>query len=345
MKYTLCITRQCNLACNYCYIGKEKVNMSTAVAEAAVDFALTNTPPEEDINIGFFGGEPLLVFERIKEFTKIIESHPAFDRGRVILTVVTNGTIFSRDIATFLMEHHIGFHLSCDGPPLVQDTFRCFPGGNGSSAVLENNIRRALDVFPAIPVNAVYHPRTFQYLPRVIDYFSSLGLKQVYLNPDFSAPWTQQDANQLPEIYNKIGEQYINFYERDNPHFINLIDSKIAVILRGGFQPRERCRIGNILNGFTPGPACTRNESPHTINIECQTCGFKDYCMNWCGCSNFFSSGQYNKVGPFLCASERASIKTAFNVFQKLEQKLGPVFFEHLTGLSSINSIANVSKF
>lgn len=58
----------------------------------------------------------------------------------------------------------------------------------------------------------------------------------------------------------------------------------------------------------------------------------RDYRTNWCGCSNYFSSGHYNRVGAFLCASERTAVKIAFDVFQGLEKEVGGVFMEHLSG-------------
>ena len=61
--------------------------------------------------------------------------------------------------------------------------------------------------------------------------------------------------------------------------------------------------------------------------------------MNWCGCSNFFSSGYYNRVSPFLCASEKAAIRAALAAFQELEHDLGGLFFEHLAGAPQINSL------
>ncbi|RPI69358.1 MAG: hypothetical protein EHM38_07600 [Geobacteraceae bacterium] len=64
--------------------------------------------------------------------------------------------------------------------------------------------------------------------------------------------------------------------------------------------------------------------------------------MNWCGCSNYFSTGSYGRSGAFLCASEKASIQEAFRIIQELEKKLGPVFVEHLAGGAQINSFINV---
>jgi hypothetical protein len=61
--------------------------------------------------------------------------------------------------------------------------------------------------------------------------------------------------------------------------------------------------------------------------------------MNWCGCSNYFASGSYNRVSPFLCASERAAIEVAFRVFQKLESELGPTFVGHVGGCALVRGV------
>lgn len=370
MKYTFCITQQCNLACEYCYIGKRKARMSLAVAKQIVDFMYRHTPPKEKIDVGFFGGEPLLEFERIKAITQLIEAHPAFAPDRVELTIVTNGTIFSDAIAEFIKAHNVTFGISCDGPASVHDRFRRFLNGSGSSALVERHIKQALAVFPNLMVNAVYHPQTLQFLPQVVDYFAALGLRQIYLNPDFSAAWTQTEADLLPEIYDQIGKKYVDYYRRRDPLFISMIDSKIIVILRGGYRPLERCRMGRGEYAFTPNGnifPCERligsgENHEHCIgNIvdglqlgnmahrmmpagdqsqrACSACSLKEYCMTWCGCSNYLATGYYDRVSPFLCATERAAIQTAFTVFQTLETELGPTFFEHLAGLPFAGSV------
>lgn len=368
MKYILCITQHCNLTCKYCYIHKKKTRMSFSVAKKIVDFMFANTPINERIDIGFFGGEPLLEFRLIQAITKMIEDHPQFNDERVEFAVVTNGTIFSDQIADFVNEHKMVFGISCDGPPFVQDTFRCFPGGTASSNVVEKTLKRAKEAIQTVLVNSVFHPRTFRYLPQVVEYFSSLGLKQIHLNPDFSAPWSQKDINALPDIYDQIAQQYIAFYIQGNPLFINLIDNKIAAILRGGYESIERCRmgkgefafspegniypcerlvgdgtenrhcIGNIHNGLNIERMSCNRLPDQTINAECLSCSLNQYCMNWCGCSNYMSTGYYNRVGQFLCISEKAAIQAALNAFQILEKKLGPTFVDHLSGHPSSNS-------
>jgi uncharacterized protein len=368
LKYTLLVTQSCNLACRYCYIGQRKARMSLPVAKEIVAFAYRNTPPDEKIEIGFFGGEPLLEFELIREITEVIEGHPSFDASRVQLTVVTNGTIFSQEIADFIGLHRMGFGVSCDGPPDVHDMFRRFHDGRGTAERVEETIRQALEAFPVLMVNAVYGPRTLVHLPRTVEYLSSLGVRQIYLNPDFSARWTPAETAMLPQIYGAIGELYVEYYLRRDPHFISPIDSKICVILRNGYDLLERCQMGRREFAFTPEGniyPCERlvgdgtnghcignvykgieiqrlrcHEAPgECLNPECMTCSLRDYCMNWCGCSNHFSSGYYNRVGSFLCASEKAMIGVAFEAFQVLESELGSVFFDHLGGMPLVNSM------
>jgi len=101
------------------------------------------------------------------------------------------------------------------------------------------------ETLPVVLVNAVYHPLNLTFLPETIGYFSSLGLRQIYLNPDFSAPWTAQVAGTLPNVYQEIGDLYAEYYLQGDPHFISLIDSKIAVILRGGYKLRRSARWGS----------------------------------------------------------------------------------------------------
>jgi uncharacterized protein len=348
LKYTLLVTQRCNLACDYCYVAKHPSRMPLEVARRVIGFAFRRTPPDEKIEIGFFGGEPLLELDRVREITALIEAHPSFARERVPLTVISNGTVYTDAVADFLARHEVAFGISCDGPPAVHDRHRRSKNGNGSGRRVERTLRRALEAFPRLMVNAVYGPDTLPLLPEAVEYFSSLGLRRIYLSPDFSAPWTAADAARLAEVYGAVAALFRRYYLRGDPHFVSLIDGKIAAILRGGYQPLERCRMGHGELAFTPDGGvypCERlvgdGGEEHRIGSvfeglrverllchraaeddllpECAGCGLRDVCMHWCGCSNYFSTGRYDRVGPFLCASEQAAIRAAFTTFEALE--------------------------
>jgi uncharacterized protein len=368
-RYTLCTTLRCNLACAYCYIQRNPARMSLETARQAVDFIFRLAPPKDNIEIGFFGGEPFLEFPLLRDITRMVERHASYDAGRVSLTVTTNGTVFSDAIATFLNEHAFKVCVSCDGPPTVHNMMRRTKGGKDSSSLVERTLLKATQTLPILLVNSVYHPRTFRALPQTLDYLSSLGLRRIFLNADYTAAWTESEAERLPEVYGAIADRYIAWYLADNPHFVSLIDSKIGVLLRGGYQPQERCQMGALELAITPdgglypcerlvgsgqqddfrigsleeglnlerlGSYCAPGSH---VNPECSDCSLRAYCMNWCGCSNVFMTGNTNRVGPFLCASEFAAISVAFHVFEILERRLGPVFLHHMGGMPHFNSV------
>jgi uncharacterized protein len=367
MKYTLAITQKCNLACDYCYIKKNNSAMELSAARRIVDFIFGNVPLDEKIDIGFFGGEPLLEFELVKNITGMIQTHERYDPDQVTISVTTNGTILSEHIMEFIAEKNLVLCISCDGPPAVQDRFRRFPDGRKSSPMVENNIKQALSRFPMVPVNSVYGPDTLESLPDIVDYLASLGVRSIYLNPDISAHWTEKETDALPRIYNVIGEKYLDYYMRGTPKYISIIDGKITVILRGGYKPLERCRmgkgefafapsgnvypcerfigsddgrthcLGNINDGLTGTKQC-QPISATALNRECQTCGLRDYCMNWCGCTNYFGTGEYAMVSPFICASEKAAIKVAFEIIQRGGEK-GLNLAGHLAGMPMMNVV------
>jgi len=365
LKCTLFVTDKCNLDCSYCYVCKKNSSMSIETAKKIVDYILLNSPKDEEIQFGFFGGEPLLEFDLIKEITKLIKTHKNFRQYQSRISLATNGTVFSKEIADFLIENDIAVAISCDGPSEIQDLNRKFIDGAKSSKIVESNIKKAVRSFPSFQVTAVYSPDTIEYLPLVVEYLSGLGVKRISLSHNVLAKWTKKEADMLAEIYGLIGRQFIDSYLVKNPLYINLIDSKIAAILRGGYTVFEKCRMGTGELAFsTEGKIypCERlagsiNPDEHWIgyvkdsvniqmksqeistsarNSECLDCGIKKYCVNWCGCSNFFATGCYERVGPFVCASEKAAIKVAYEIIREIKDT--SVFCHHLNGTPLMNA-------
>lgn len=368
MKFTLAVTQKCNLDCSYCYISKNDTVMSLETADAIISFVFDRNPEHEDIEIGFFGGEPLLEFELIKQIIKRLQSHKSYDPERIKLSLVTNGTVFSDSMAADLIAYHISPGISIDGPPDIQDAMRVFPDGNGSSSTVEHNLNLALNHFPLLPVNAVYSPENVNRLPEAVDYLVSRGVRNIYLNPNITAPWQQSETENLRAVYQRIGSRYLDLYKSGNPCRISLIDNKIVVILRGGYSPLERCRMGKGEFAFAPsgnvypcerligndeaGEHCLGNindsstlsnkcmhDPEQALNEACRSCSLIDYCMHWCGCTNYFSSGNYNTVSPFICASEKAALEVAFDILKTLGEE-GITFSDHLDGSPLMNIIS-----
>ena len=360
VEFTIFLTQRCNLACKYCYIEKKPETLSQDMAKKIVDFIFAKSPQDATIDIGFFGGEPLLEFNLMQVLTKMIVNHSGYDANRVVMRVVSNGTIFTKEIADFLQENNIGLGLSFDGLPVLQDKNRPFIDGTGSSAVVEKNLCMALEWFPLMPVNAVFNNETFQHLTEIVDYLSNLGVKNIHLNPDVSSSWSSADCKALEAIYSKLGKRYLQYYLDNDPHYISLIDSKITVLLRGGYRDDEKCSMGKGELAFAPSgniypcerlvgadtgkyhcighvedmdfrPFDCRKTSTIRQKSTCDDCSLEQYCMHWCGCTNFFATGDYNQMNYFLCYSEKAAIKAALEVIATTTDE-GINFPNHLQG-------------
>jgi uncharacterized protein len=310
----------------------------------------------------------------VKEAVSLIERRAESEPNDVRLSLVTNGTLLNDDLIKYLRDRHVILQVSCDGIPRIHDKYRCFPGGSGSSAIVESNLIAAVKSLPAILVNMVYRPDTYSCLPESIAYLASLGINQLILNPDYSATWSDEDIIGLQGIYAQIADLYMDYYRKGSPLFISLIDEKIAVILRGGYGPLERCHMGYKEFAFSPQGfiyPCERlvgdgEDNQHCIghleqpekltrqycdstgnsckHKECQTCGVADFCMNWCACSNFFSSGDYGRPSSFLCSSERLAIETTQKVLSELETNDQLLFIHHYAGFPMINSSNKLNR-
>ena len=369
MEFTLLVTQECNLACSYCYISKKPVRMSVDTAEKVVGFFFANASIEEENRIGFFGGEPLLEFELMKKIVSMIQNHPRYHEIKVRFKVTSNGTIFTDEIADFFLEHQISYCISCDGDKQTHDSFRRFKDGSGSSETVSATIKKAAELLPALQVNTVLSLDTLRFLPNTIRYLMSCGLKLMYVNTDYTAEWSQKDVVVLESALDEIAEIYIDSYRQNAPVFISVIDEKISVILRGGYSPGEKCHMGMKEMAFTPegnifpcerivydgasdSSLCIGNVdtgidlnrlSCHMMdgnetNSECLNCSIRNYCIHWCGCSNFHATGYYNRVGAFLCAGQKAALSVAFRVLETLEKEMPAVFTFHKVGMPTANA-------
>jgi len=368
IKFTILITQRCNLACSYCYISKKPVSMTLDTAEKVVDFVFNKARKDDKNHIGFFGGEPLLEFDLMRQIMEAFERHPSYGQFEMDFSVVSNGTIFNDEIADYLLAHKIVYCLSCDGDGLAQDAYRRFPDGSGVSQIVGETIRRSMARMTHVLVNAVYSLETLPLLPDTVNYFINQGLRQIYINGDYTARWQPTHLPLLDAALAKLAEIYITAYRKGHPVYISMIDDKIAVMLRGGYKPEERCQMGIKEFAFTPGgdifpcerlifdgdPSSTRCIGHVDTGVDlsrlkchmkadgdgenpCLTCGIKQYCINWCGCSNFHATGYYNAVGAYLCAEEKSAIRNALHVMETLNAEMPNVFAAHAEGFTTYN--------
>lgn len=145
------ITQRCNFRCKYCvYSGNyhnrnhEDKNMKWDIAKRSLDFLLSNSKDSEKIQIGFYGGEPLLEFDLIKDCVDYAKK--IFVGKKINFNLTTNGSILNNEIVEFLHNNNIQITISIDGPKIIHDKNRKFANNNLSThdVILKNiaNIRK-----------------------------------------------------------------------------------------------------------------------------------------------------------------------------------------------------------
>lgn len=140
------VTQQCNLRCEYCiysggYLNRSHSNkkMSISTALKGIDFIINHSKNNEEIYIGFYGGEPLLVYDFIKQCIEYSEKKA--ECKKVNFSITTNGSILTDEIIEFLYKHNVSLSISLDGPKEIHNMYRKFASDNrGSFDKVINNI-------------------------------------------------------------------------------------------------------------------------------------------------------------------------------------------------------------
>ena len=361
MKVTLGLTHQCNLACSYCYAGRStKPDMSLSTAQKCIDFALETLPAGKHLGLCLFGGEPLLRFDLVREITTYTYQKANEAEKTVQISITTNGTLVTPSVIDFAADQNIHLCFSVDGPPDLHDRKRAYHNGRGSFDNVMRRLELALKRLDTVQVNAVFGPDTIMDLPRCLKFFVDFGIPVIHLNPDITATWPNDLRPKLQDVYNQLAEYYIGCYTQGHEIAINLLDSKMVLFIKGGYDVTDMCAMGDGEWGFAPSGniyPCERfigedeNSqyclgSIHTgLDLErrcalrlqrgnhnpvCCACNFNKYCMNWCGCTNYFMSGRSDMPAPVLCAMEQATIQAARHVFDSLVNAGNDLFADHM---------------
>jgi len=152
---TLQLTQQCNFRCKYCIYSEDKnlkqrshssKRMTWELAKKAIDFFWEHSVDSPKVNIGFYGGEPLLEFELLQ---KVIEYTELRFKGKsVTFTTTINGSLLNDKIVEYFINHDVKTMISLDGPKEIHDMNRVFINGSGTYDTVMSNIRSINAKYP-----------------------------------------------------------------------------------------------------------------------------------------------------------------------------------------------------
>jgi len=325
---TLMVTHACNLRCTYCYTGSKLHRvMNEAVGRKAIDRALASLSPGGTLELGFFGGEPLLEPDLISALIGYAQhSASALDRNLQI-HVTTNGTQSSHSAWKVMTLPSMNLALSCDGLPQAHDRHRRSLDDRGTSSVVVATVKKLLDAGKPFRVVMVVRPDNVESMPAGIQFLSGLGVRGIDPSLDLWTQWSREDGARLEKALRLSAEIWhaslpnlsVGWFDERAARLAGVPisttarcaygDGEVAVAPSGRLYPCERLigedrddnptRLpGHVLEGndfLGIPPAEPRSADP------CSDCGIRSFCSTTCRCSNFVRTGNVAKPDGLLC--------------------------------------------
>lgn len=319
---TLMLTHACNLRCTYCYTGsKVKRAMSERVAKAAVDRAINSVAPGGLLELGFFGGEPLIEARLITSIMAYAREQSRNRDLRLAGHLTTNGTIRDADAWRLLSDPELGISVSFDGLPAIHDRHRVDIDGKGSSGQVETLLKRLLSSGREITVVMVVRPDTAAMLPHGVQYLRTLGVRDIEPSIDLWTAWPDEDQERLHDALTECADLWraalpnlsISWFDEKLARFAQIPidecarcgfgDGQIAVAPSGSLYPCERL-IGEDADGNPwrlPGHVLDKHRFD---NLRPAAATLPSSCPaapgTACRCSNFVRTGNSERADTLL---------------------------------------------
>ncbi|MFZ2961050.1 MAG: radical SAM protein [Candidatus Ozemobacteraceae bacterium] len=239
------ITDACNLACDYCYNPKGKgTTMSLETARKAVERTLPLINPGERLDLQFFGGEPLLVFDRLREIHS--ETLDCCAERNVALTscLATNGTLLTPERYSRLTHAGIELMLSIDGLEQAQDMHRRFPDGRGSFATVRKLWENGIIQPENTALNLVLTPQNAGELPTGVAGLVDAGFRRFSFSPHYGTEWPSEARIRMKAALQKLMETYETWMQRDMPVYFSFIEEKVRRLLLSAPDWTNPCSFG-----------------------------------------------------------------------------------------------------
>ena len=206
------VSHECNMTCSYCfaqnggYGGGESL-MSFETGKSAIDFLLENSGNRKNLDIDFFGGEPLLNWDVVKRIVNYAREKERDGEKKFRFTLTTNGLLIDENVIEFTKREMHNVVLSLDGRREVHDAMRKLHGGAGSYKIVLPKIKRLVEARggKGYYIRGTYTRSNLDFVDDIL-HLADLGFTELSMEPVIAKPYTQYALrkNDLPKLF----EQY-----------------------------------------------------------------------------------------------------------------------------------------
>lgn len=343
------IAHDCNLACKYCFAEEGEYHgrralMSYEVGKKALDFLIASSGNRRNLEVDFFGGEPLMNWQVVKDLVAYGRQQEKLHDKHFRFTVTTNGVLLNDEIQEFINQEMDNVVLSLDGRREVNDAMRPFRNGKGSYDLIVPKFQKLADSRnqERYYVRGTFTRNNLDFSNDVL-HFADLGFKQMSIEPvvgDESDPYAirEEDIPKICEEYDRLAKLMIE-REREGEgfnffHFMIDLEggpcvSKrlsgcgsgteyLAVTPWGDLYPchqfvgREEFLMGNVDEGITHPEIADEFRGCSVYSKEkCRSCFAKFYCSGGCMANAYNFHGTIHEAYDIGCEMQRKRVECA----------------------------------
>ena len=346
------VAHTCNLNCSYCFASQgnyhgDRAVMSYEVGKQALDFLVANSGNRRNLEVDFFGGEPLMNFQMVKDLVAYARSIEK-DKGKNFrFTMTTNGVLVDDDVIDWCNRECHNVVLSLDGRKEIHDRFRVDYAGNGSWDKIVPKFQKFVE---ARGGKDYYMRGTFTHanpdflkdIQTMLDLgFNELSMEPVVCASGDPSALTQEDMAVVMEQYEKLAELMLERDKQGKPftfyhYMVDLFGGPciykrisgcgsgteyMAVTPWGDLYPchqfvgEERFKLGNIWDGVTNKEIQNEFASCNVYaHAECRDCWARLYCSGGCAANAYHATGSVTGVYEDGCKLFRKRMECAIMV-------------------------------
>lgn len=353
------IAHDCNLACRYCFAEEGEYHgrralMSFEVGKKALDFLVANSGNRVNLEVDFFGGEPLMNWQVVKDLVEYGRSLEEPNHKKFRFTLTTNGVLLNDDILEFVNKEMSNVVLSIDGRKEVNDKMRPFRKGQGSYDLIVPKLQKVAESRDQMNyyVRGTFTRNNLDFSEDV-KHLADLGFEQISVEPvvaESTEPYALQEED-LPTLLDQYDKLAVDLLKRHKEgkgvnffHF--MIDLQggpcvakrlsgcgsgteyLAVTPWGDLYPchqfvgREEFLMGNVDDGIVRTDI--RDEFK-TCNVyakeKCRNCFAKFYCSGGCAANSYNFHGRINDTYDLGCELQKKRIECAIMIKAALAEE------------------------
>ena len=333
------VAHTCNLNCSYCFASQGKYNgeralLSLETGKRALDFLIENSGTRRNLEVDFFGGEPLMNFDVVKELVKYARVREKEAGKNFRFTLTTNGVLIDDDVIEFANKEMSNVVLSLDGRKEVHDRFRVDFQGKGSFDKIVPKFQKLVEArgnknYYMRGTFTHHNPDFLKDIETMLDLgFTELSMEPVVCASDDPSALTDEDFPVVAKQYEDLAKLMLERRKAGKPFtfYHYMIDLKggpciykrvsgcgsgteyMAVTPWGDLYPchqfvgEEKFKLGNVFEGVTNKAVQDEFMACNVYSRkECENCWAKLYCSGGCAANAYHATGSVTGVYAYGC--------------------------------------------